>query len=870
MTLLASSGGTPYYITPSDDIIADNNTCFFEGKPLQPCSTLETVTAEGTFYFNDFGENLTILFLPGRHIIRNNTDLILNTHQVILTPFKENGTAILIECNSILTISFLFVDMIIIRSFEFHSCGRQDKAEPKAVIHVLSGSNLMNILDSSFINSIGSAVTIHSETVKLTIERSKFKFIKNATACGAICVISRFMDSPFDSKVRISDSFFESNLVEALFIDGIETEKYKKSTVSVINSVFLNNTSVQGVIDIVNIYVASTSLIHSTFDSNRAVTYDGGAIHIHVISNHSIIVADCIFQNNRAAGDGGAIRMFIGGQSHVDIINSIFLANACGHAGGGISFDLPNRESIQCLRLRNVTFEGNSAQSGGGISVITEYSRIMVLENVKFRRNHAANGGAISIEKTALDIYGHSVFTNNAANSTGGALIAYESKLFFKTIFCSFENNSAGRQGGALFLSRSSLTAVRGILKFLSNEASLGGALYVKDFSDQCKGSHYCFFRSEKYITDFNNNIADKGPVLYGGFLSNCDLGHGIKNFENSVKISTSKSLGKYITSDVINTCFCNDERSLDCSRRSMTTSAIRGGLISLMVTTIDQHKQFKPSFVSSCDDSTFAFGEGECNHNLSNACQSIKFHVYSRKVSGDVILRSSGPCKEMNKLTIMINFLQCPRCFQLAPGKDRCECDRRLGLDVQCQIKNSVTIVKKQGRSWFQYHNDTLQVCKQCPLGYCKNNVSFPPLADVNDSQCTNNHSGIICGACKDSFSVALGSSRCINCFDSKKYAFLWLVPLFAVMGLILVLSMLFLDLTVSIGLINGLIFYANILSISGLTNNYNCSIHPLLSVFISWVNLDLGIETCFYSGMDMYQKIWLQFAFPLYTYGY
>ena len=98
------------------------------------------------------------------------------------------------------------------------------------------------------------------------------------------------------------------------------------------------------------------------------------------------------------------------------------------------------------------------------------------------------------------------------------------------------------------------------------------------------------------------------------------------------------------------------------------------------------------------------------------------------------------------------------------------------------------------------------------------------------------------------------------------QKYDILWLVPLFAVMGLILVLSMLFLDLTVSIGLINGLIFYANILSISGWTNNYNCSIHPILSVFISWVNLDFGIETCFFSGMDMYQKTWLQFAFPLY----
>ena len=50
----------------------------------------------------------------------------------------------------------------------------------------------------------------------------------------------------------------------------------------------------------------------------------------------------------------------------------------------------------------------NSAQSGGGISVITEYSQLMKMESVTFRRNFAANGGAISIEKISLDInYGH-------------------------------------------------------------------------------------------------------------------------------------------------------------------------------------------------------------------------------------------------------------------------------------------------------------------------------------------------------------------------------------------------------------------------------------------------------------------------------
>ena len=39
------------------------------------------------------------------------------------------------------------------------------------------------------------------------------------------------------------------------------------------------------------------------------------------------------------------------------------------------------------------------------------------------------------------------------------------------------------------------------------------------------------------------------------------------------------------------------------------------------------------------------------------------------------------------------------------------------------------------------------------------------------------------------------------------------------------------------------------------------------IIGVLISWVNLDLGIETCFYQGMNACGKAWLQFVFPLYV---
>ena len=41
------------------------------------------------------------------------------------------------------------------------------------------------------------------------------------------------------------------------------------------------------------------------------------------------------------------------------------------------------------------------------------------------------------------------------------------------------------------------------------------------------------------------------------------------------------------------------------------------------------------------------------------------------------------------------------------------------------------------------------------------------------------------------------------------------------------------------------------------------------ILTVFIAWLNLDLGIETCFFDGMDAYTKSWLQFVFPFYVWA-
>ena len=81
--------------------------------------------------------------------------------------------------------------------------------------------------------------------------------------------------------------------------------------------------------------------------------------------------------------------------------------------------------------------------------------------------------------------------------------------------------------------------------------------------------------------------------------------------------------------------------------------------------------------------------------------------------------------------------------------------------------------------------------------------------------------------------------------------------------MGVVLVFFLLVCKLTVATGTLSGLVFYANIVGVNH-TIFLPVGSTDALSVFITWLNLDFGIETCFYEGMDAYSKTWLQFVFP------
>ena len=208
------------------------------------------------------------------------------------------------------------------------------------------------------------------------------------------------------------------------------------------------------------------------------------------------------------------------------------------------------------------------------------------------------------------------------------------------------------------------------------------------------------------------------------------------------------------------------------------------------------------------------------------------------------------------------VQLLTCPVGFTLQSGV--CNCDPVLSSYIdECYIDYSA--IRRPANTWISVHtqaNNTKYLISDCPMDYC---VPYSSIVNLlhSELQCQFNRTGILCSQCQHHLSMVFGSSRCMKCANLH---ILIITIIIIVAGIVLVVLLYLLNLTVTIGNISGIIFYANVVSINDSVFLVNDNVFKPLRVFISFTNLDLGIETCFYNGMDSYAKMWLQLFFPLY----
>ena len=608
----------------------------------------------------------------------------------------------------------------------------------------------------------------------------------------------------------------------------------------------------------------SIEFLSCTFCNNNAeLNGEGGGVDIRLSGNCSIEFNTCTICNNIAHRVGGGVDIDLyEGVGTIKFSNCTIYNNTAHYDGGGVYIDL--YEDGLSIELDNCNIYNNTAYLGSGLFLralqITSTTSFH-FKNISFHSNKASNKLAVygEVYRSALVLFNivnvtfdHIEVSNH--NTTG--LVCFNSWLTFHK-HSRFTNNSGIKGGGiALYESSQLLLNQQANISFFNNHASeSGGGIFISHVdADVCSFVLHRSYYNSSAVLYFVNNKADiSGDVLYGGNFDNC---FNERDFKSLFHYSQQKG-NSIVSSDPIQVCFC-EYNTQNCSITNITMTAIPGIDVSVSLAIAG----LKDGLTEGVVKLTSSDGLYTEQTRLSAKCTNVTIEKNLSLNTAQIYAKLESSISKLSLTKVIdVTIESCPIGFML--GKDACVCTHELNLpskSINCDINTQN--ITRYGDMWIGYKNDSdcLIVYQNCPYDYC-NDGTIPFKVNFPDPQCLHNRSGILCGKCKKGLSLTLGSNQCEECTNDH---IAFILP-FAVAGIALVAFVIVLNLTVSVGTINGLIFYANVVKIYE-PIFFSGGHIPILSQFISWINLDLGIKTCFFDGMDSCSKTWLQFIFPVY----
>ena len=852
-------------LTSSD--VAANELCVvpFESSPC-PCNAAHCHTFD--YYLNNsdnyFVSNTTFLFLPGCHTVYS----VYDGHGVSGMNFKGcNATLLILSYNStdswfsLQDSAFVSFSGLTVRtSSSFYNLIAFTNVSSVEITNTeIESSNCTNTL--YFSDSEGSS-HLQNLTISVIYYNGSFPYMASFENIRGHINISgskfNYSGQPLDViAIQIESS---SNVTVSI----VDTEIYKAQVwfyVDDDNVFLMDNVLINGSYNIGLAIFQFSPIANVTILNSRIERVDGTALHLGLYENNSstVVLKNLELKLNYGSEEFGAALVIAGERP----------------------------KSSKVVELNNITFESN-VYNGGATAFMDTVNVSMT--NCRFRNNM---GTALFLEHTRLSCSGHNEFIGNTADDGAGISIGEGSKLKAKNnhdTMLTFVNNRANNKGGAIYL-------------------RIDPASYIRLTTDRFNA--WCFVTPHllsNKVFHFDNNIAHNGgDNIFGGnfeFRSYYSYPYGpyycIDAVMNMSTFSSSTSISS-VASSPTRVCLCGDDGRPQCLKYKKSFSIYPGKAVTFSAFTVGE-------FFATVKGDVYAhilnkssntkiprkwevqnIGARNCTYrpltyklvtNVTNVSETLVLTAQDVVVSNYVDeAKVNAAIKKYNEsnhlpktllylpLFITLNTLECPRGFD--NGLDGCQCAKVFlqhseKYRVSCNIDTQT--IERQYSVWIDATNTTTSYSKQCPLVYCNSTLVQVKLSNVDgaDVQCLHHHTGVLCGECRKNYSLAIGSSNCLaNC--SNRY--LSLLAVFAVAGVLLVLAIKYLNLTVTQGLISGLLFYANIVQTNKaalLSSN-----EPEVSAFatvIAWFNLDFGIETCFSESLDMYTKTWLQFAFPLY----
>ena len=878
-SLLHITTCTVYTVTP-DDHYYPNTTCHH-------CHNLQHYLLNITKYFTS---NTQLLFLPGLHHLHTHL-IIQNVHNISLIGSTANGTTldtVIIQCKSSVGIVMTNITNLTVMSIVINNCAAdhslKDTATTNESCFVLLNCFQVNIQHVTInytretvglfaLNVLGKFIlnNVKSKTLKIVYNDSSYTNLYTPVVEKNELIVCKFQlishpptsDTAYWTRKlqHSSHSIFfsrftdkhQENLIEfAVKFDLLQTSfnvtvklknsnfkyliEYKKVITFTLSTCLSN---IQNIIFIerchfennyphyylISIYSLQCATKNKGKEKNSIIKicncelinnrnendYLYGVIDIKDV-NGFLEISECFFENNFAN-----VLKFSSGVSHN---SSVIITKSCFSS----SIESVSAITVIDLANANLIFKGPVIYNGyKAVNLVETNTDITFLNYVEFSNNEVKNliQGITSYSVHLVDNVYVNITNNHITKSIFS--IIYETNVFYP--FCYFQ-----------YYNIQNHTTKQTI--FIESGNSLG-----KNFDD---------------ATANINCKWDPVSMYYGS---------------NPLDVYTSHFQTVYEHSQ-FNTgllCYCPDKIQPNCYT-NVLKPLFPGQSLELHLA-LNPEKEFKkPQAVtvkmydkdfphSVCTISTLF----EAEQLIEKNCTKVVYSIFSEsQLQCKLILYNT---KYKYPTVYYINLLNCPAGFSFDANRKKCICDPKLKSEIisinNCNI-NDQTILRP-ANSWISAttHNNsyTYHISLHCPFHYCLPHSSHLNFSTPN-SQCQFNRSGLLCGHCQQGLSTVFGSSYCQNC--SNVYISLTIV--IAIAGVVFIFLMFILNLTVVDGTTNAFVFYANIISM-----NFSI-LFPKLDrftpayTFISLANLDLGIQTCFYNGMDDYAKMWLQLAFPFY----
>ena len=742
---------------------------------------------------------------------------------------------------------------------------------------------------------------------KNTAKASDMIYVKGGTLIFNACELANnIIDKPQYSTALLRTSenstikFSNSNIQHNSLSPGNKMLLIINSTLTVCNSTFAYHTAKEttSIILILNSKAVTCQ--------NMTVLYNSARLSVIDIRTSEITFGKLVYANNNGS-------ILVKDSKATFNEPSTFLSNKQGHPANSLLGSAIASITSTIHFKSTINFIGNNALKAGGAVSACE-SRIYAHTDILFA-NNTVNffGGALFLDQSSFICQQKCIFTGNKATK-GGAILAvnsiitigndwnkFDHKCNTNTILLSFVANSAKDSGGAIHLeANSKIRAPKGencnyILELDKNTAQTGGAIFVNDYTStvNCKGTNYfgtCFMQAPSFVSNqfkgwikINSTIGK--TTFYGGLLDRCitqrkrDNSRAIIGIDYLKNVTKNKNIEAMITSYPVRVCYCHNG-NVSCELEYPVINTKKGKIFNVPVAAVDQvnHIIGATILIGSLIHYNVRFGIGQRAQNVPNKCSTLTLNISSPNDLVELLIFTKGPCKDegisLRKLIIQFTPCICPIGFDQISKEDCvCDCDPQLKPFIITTCNQSSKSLLRQGDFWLNYTNNTDKIdyiiFPHCPYDYCvpsTQNVSINlNIPNGVDAQCALNRTGLLCSSCKSGHSISLGSSRCLSCPKDWPKLFIAIALGAIASGVVLVVIILALNLTVAVGTLNGLIFYANIMAANNITF-CPLSKQNVFSVFIAWLNLELGLDTCFCKGLDMYSKVWLQLAFPTY----